>query len=157
MGMVRSEVATVVMGVARSFGRTLGCELVVDASETSLEISMEKPDTQERAWDSNLYQSGNLFIDGYANPVRPEIVPADDKGQLDDVDVTEGETDADESEESEVGLIPSHRYQTFMSQQMLSELMNPREQWKLIVYAVLGVAALGFIQIIVTLYATGSF
>jgi len=155
--MVRSEMATFVMGVARSFGRMLGCELVVEASENSLRTSMEVPDTDKRAWDSNLYRRGNLFIDGYANPVRPKIVPADEKGQLDDVEVVEGDGDDEDDESAAVGLIPSHRYQTFMSQQMLSELMNPREQWKLIVYGVIALGALQFIAIIVTMYATGSF
>lgn len=159
--MVRERIATVGMSLARSLGRSLGCELVVETSDHSINLSMERPQTADRAWDHDLYQHGQLYYRGYANPIKPVVQPADSRDELDDVAVEEGETDAEtpgsdgEDRERTVGLVPSTRWRMYLDQHLISELVRPEERWKLLVYGVLGVAGLQFITIIVIVYLMG--
>lgn len=157
--MVRQWLSTVAIRSARSFGRLLGCELVVEASDHSLETTMELPDREQRAWDGSLYKHGQLYVQGYANPIKPTIDHNPSLETPDTVDVTEGDTDGAEGDEDEpkAKVIASERYQQFMQQDLISQLLNPREQWRLLVYGIIALGALQFLAIIVTMYATGAF
>lgn len=159
--MVRSWLATVAIRSARSFGRLLGCELVVEASDHSLETTMELPNRNTRAWDGSLYKHGQLFAQGYANPIKPAVNHNPSLETPDTINVHEGNPDEDDGEDDEepgrVKLIASERYQQFMQQDLVSQLLNPREQWRLLVYGIIGLGALQFFTIIITLYATGGF
>lgn len=160
--MVREWLSTVAIRNARSFGRLLGCELVVDASTHSLETSMEMPDREQRAWDPDLYKHGQLYVAGYANPIKPVIEHNAELEEPDTVHIQKGEAEADDGlEESDddttAAIITSERYKTYMQQDLISQLLNPREQWRLLVYGIIALGALQFIAIIITMYATGAF
>lgn len=137
--------------------------MVVEASDHSLETTMELPDRETRAWDGSLYKHGQLYVKGYANPIKPTIYHNPSLETPDTVDVAEGDTEDGEGDaeaeetEAEAKVIASERYQQFMQQDLISQLLNPREQWRLLVYGLLALGALQFFAIIVTMYSTGAF
>lgn len=161
----RAYPANVLIGWGRSLGKLLGCELAVDLNDHSITAKMQHPDKDNRAWDSNLYKSGNVFVDGYANPIKPRVEANEGLENPDEITHVEGEVDVEDDEEPDVDdddgahtyLIASSRYRNYMRQDLISQLLTPNEQWKLIMYAVLGNVALTFFAIIITLYATGTF
>lgn len=144
-------------------GQSVGLELAVELSEHSIEIEMEKPDEDTRAWDPDLYSNGNVFVQGYANPIKPRVQYNQALEEPSTIDVTEGDGEGvqDDTDDTDDGphleLISSGRYRDYMRQDLISQLLTPDAQWKLIAYAVLGMLVLQFIGIIVTLYATGTF
>lgn len=165
MPELRATLAESLIGMGRSVGQSVGLELVVEVSDHSIELGMEEPNKTARAWDSDLYSSGNVFVSGYANPIKPRVEYRQELEEPDTVDVTEGDTDeregsedeAEDEDEQHVQLISSGRYRDYMRQDLISQLLTPDAQWRTMVYAVIAVAALQFISIIVTLYATGTF
>lgn len=150
---------SVVDGMAAAFG----LEPKVELSDHSIRYEYVRPDKDREAWDSNLYRRGNVFIGGYANPIKPRVHENPELENPNTVDVVEGndeETDDDTDEADDgphVNMISSARYRDYMRQDLVSQLLTPQEQWKLIAWGVLGLGILAFIQMIVTLYATGSF
>jgi len=154
----------------RRMGRLLGRELVVEQSDHSLTLSMEKPDNDRRAWDNDQFTRGQLYRRGYANPVKIEVDHNPGIGNKDTVAVADGDGTAtatefsDEEEQPEaleedrsVEVIASERYRQFMEQDLISQLLNPKEQWEKLVYGLIGIGSLQFLSIVVTLWATGSF
>ena len=170
--------AQFVMGMAETFAKSLGCEKDVTVSEHSIDVTYVVPDKDRKAWDSSLFKSGNLFVEGYANPIKPRVHDNPELENPDTVDVVEGdggvEVDVEEdssvdgsadreggsgesNDNKHVGLISSSRYQTYMQQDLVSQLLTPQEQWRLIAYGILALGGLSFMNIIIVLYATGSF
>lgn len=135
----RSYLATWALNNARSFGRMLGCELVVETSQHSLATSMEVPTTNTRAWDDNLWKRGQLYISGYANPVKPYIEHHIDQGDQDQVRIISSEL---EDDEDHTAIVSSTMYRMYQDQHLASELLLPSEQWRLIFYALLGIGAM---------------
>ena len=176
---VRETIATGLLNTARSIGRTLGCELVVEASQHSLSTTMERPNKDgARAWDDNLYKHGQLYYAGYANPIKPRVEVDTDLETPDQVGVeesrpnplkqnpaTDGGEVTDEMHRENLGpaddehtkMISSARYRKYMRQDLISQLLTPRERWRLITYAIVGLGLIQMFSIIITLYATGSF
>ena len=170
--------AQFVMGMAETFAKSLGCEPEVTLSEHSIDIDYTVPDKDRKAWDSSMYKNGNVFVEGYANPIKPRVHDNPELENPDTVDVVEGdggveveEREGDSSvdgaadredgaggeRDKHVGLISSSRYQTYMQQDLVSQLLTPQEQWRLIAYGILALGGLSFMNIIIVLYATGSF
>ncbi len=151
---VRSWIATAVLNNARSIGRLLGTELVVEVSQHSIKTTMDHPNKEDKAWDPDMYKHGQLYYEGYANPIKPRAKVNKGLEDPDEIDIEESEQ---EDTEEEVSLISSARYHKYMRQDLISQLLTPTEKWRLIAYAVLGVGALQFINMVITLWATGSF
>lgn len=144
--------------------RALGLETKVELSDHSIKVEYALPNIDTRAWDSNLYRNGNVFVDGYANPIKPTVNYHEDLENPDTIDVEEGESgeeddnsESDEDDGPHVSLISSPRYRDYMRQDLVSQLLTPNEQWKLLAYGILGVAILQFFTIIITMWATGQF
>ncbi len=142
-------------------GESMGLSKKIEVSDHSISVELTNPDKDTRAWDSNMYRNGNLFVQGYANPIKPRV---DHNTQLEDpdtVEVEEGdsgtESDSEDGEGRHVNLISSSRYRDYMRQDLVSQLLTPKEQWKLIAYGVLALGVLQFVGICVTLYGTGAF
>lgn len=152
---VRTWIANGLMGFGRRLGRKAGAELAVDVDEHSIDIGMEYPNKTDRAWDPEMFAYGNLFVSDKANPIKPVVNRNDDLEEPDTVDTEQ--SDVTDDDETEVRLISSGRYQEYMRQKLVEELLNPKEQWRLIMYAVIGLGVLQFLAIAVTLFATGSF
>lgn len=156
--MIRETIANALLAAGRGLGRMVGLQLAVEVSDHSISISMEAPDRDERAWDSDLYKSGNLFVSNYANPVKPRVTHNPDLDTPNEVETVEGDDGEGENEDGDhVQLISSGRYREYMRQDLISQLLTPESRWNILVWGVIGVAALGFFNIIVTLWATGSF
>jgi hypothetical protein len=161
----RAAPANWLIAAGRSLGRTLGCQLAVDVNDHSIELEMEVPSKDTRAWDTDLYRYGNLFVGSYANPIKPRVEYNEDLENPDEIthvegepeDAPHGESETDGEDVGHVQLISSPRYRDYMRQDLISQLLTPQEQWKLIAYAVAGVIALQFVTMIIVLYATGTF
>ena len=147
------------LNLIRSIAEPLGYQLVVELSQHSIEIDLERPDNDKRAWDPSLYKSGNVFLSGYANPIKPRARANDNAlEQHDTVDVDEGEaTEVDPERDRHVSVISSSRFKTYMKQDLISSLLTPNEQWKMLAYAVGGLAVLVLINVVVSLSAAGAF
>lgn len=164
-------ILTASLGMVRSIGRTLGYELVVELSDHSISTSMERVDREKRAWDTDLYKYGNVFVAGYANPIKPKVNQNDGLENPDHIDVREGEPDTPESEHPElpegesesegdgpqIQLIASGRYKPYMRQHLVEQLLTPESRWNLLVWAVIALGVLMFMNMMVVLWATGSF
>lgn len=169
--MIRETISNTLIATGRTIGRTSGLELCVELSDHSINARMEQPDESKRAWDPSLYKHGNVFVAGYANPVKPRVQYNDELENPNELEVREGEpdeeppadgddaTDGDDEPDDgpHVQLISSGRYREYMRQDLISQLLTPESRWHMLMYGVIGLGVLGFLQIIVTLYATGSF
>jgi hypothetical protein len=163
---VRTYIANTLIDYGRAIGRSADSELAVEVSDHSIEIGMEQPDETQRAWDANLYRRGCLFLSGYANPIKPRVRHHDDLENPDEAFIDEstaGDAEATDGDESEaetddsphVSLIASSRYKDYMRQDLISQLLNPRAQWRLIAYAVIALTILMFINVFISLAAAG--
>lgn len=150
MGL-RATVSTAMIRYSRLFGRILGCELAVDAGGQTLDVQMVTPSTDgERAWDDTMYVRGNLFVDGYANPVKPQVRTNAELGDSDEVDVEVSEQASEDPEN--VSMMSSARYRLFMVQDLVSELLNPKERLDKILYGIIAVGAVLLINLLSTLF-----
>ena len=158
---VRATIATAIMNFGRSIGRAMGCEVAVELSDHSIDMKMQVPDKDQKAWDENLYKKGNVFYHGYANPIKPRVQhheglenPDEIHSQVATVE-TDGGDDVESFEEKHCQMISSPRYRDYMTQDLISQLLTPDERWKLLAFAVLFVAFLAVINILVSLSAAG--
>jgi len=139
MGL-RSTIGTAALGFGRSVGNMLGCELAVDVSDHSIETKMVPPSaTDERAWDDQLYVKGNLFVDGYANPVKLRVDRNEGLENPDEVAVEESGRDDDNTHTK---VMSSARYRAYMVQQLISELLNPSERLTMIQWILVGIGGM---------------
>lgn len=158
--MIRESIANGFIATGRTLGQLVGLQLAVEVSDHSISLSMEKVDKDTRAWDTNLYKNGNLFLKGYANPVKLRLIQNEGLENPDTVDVEDGETDSEaheEAEEQNAEVIASSRYRDYMRQDLISQLLTPESRWNMLVWGILALGALVFFNMILTLYATGSF
>lgn len=165
--MIRELIANSFIAAGRSFGKLTGLQLQVELSDHSINASMESPDKDQRAWDDSLYKSGNVFVDGYANPIKPRVRANQDLEEPDTVELEEGEVDDDveqpqlesgeEADDKHAYLITSGRYREYMRQDLISQLLTPESRWNILVWAVVGLGVLQFLAIVITMWATGSF
>ena len=135
----------------------MGLQKEVKLSDHSIRVRLTHPDKDSEAWDNNLYRNGNVFVQGYANPIKPRVKHNRQLENPDEIDVTEHETEEQSDDDEHVSLISSSRYRDYMRQDLVSQLLTPQEQWRLIAYGILGLGILQFFAIIVTMYGTGAF
>jgi hypothetical protein len=145
--------------MGRFFGRLAGLQLAVEVSDHSINVKMESVDKSERAWDTDLFKSGNLFVSNYANPIKPRVSHNPNLETPNEVEAVDGNPDGDTEPDNDrhAQLISSGRYREFMRQDLISQLLTPESRWNILVWAVISVAVLQFLGIIITLWATGSF
>lgn len=151
MGL-RSLIASGALNTGRKIGHALGCELVIETSPHSLETSMEPPNKTNRAWDPDFWKSGQLYVAGYANPVKPVVERHIDQGDQDQVKV---QSDDLEDDERHTAIVSSTMYRTYQDQHLASELILPSEQWKRIFYAVVGLGLLMMFSLGVQVMGSG--
>jgi len=157
---VRSWLGNKFIRFGRKMGRGSGHELAVEVSDHDITARMERPNKTERAWDEDLYKRGNMFVAGYANPIKPSVDYNRDLENPDTVDVVEGDTDDDSGDEDDstaedVQLIASPRYREYMRQDLISQILNPREQWRLLAYGIIALGILTMFNIALSLSASG--
>lgn len=151
------------LSLALGLGSALGLKQRVELSDHSINVSLTLPSTDRRAWDTNQYRNGNVFVDGYANPVKPRVNHREQLEDPDTIDVEDGEPDDGPAGETEtdtdasghVSLISSSRYRDYMRQDLVSQLLTPKEQWRLIMYGVIGLGVLMFVNMVLLVYSTG--
>jgi len=146
MGL-RTALATSAINFFRRVGRRGGGELAVNLDEHSIDLEMKPPDPEEEAWDPDLYHRGCVFVEDYANPIK---VSVDKNEALEDPD--QGSVEA---EDTNATLIASQRYKEYMRQDLMSQLLNPREQWKLIIFILAGLALVQLLTLGLSAAAAG--
>jgi hypothetical protein len=155
-----------IMNLVRSTFGIVGYELVVELSEHSIEIDLERPNKDKRAWDSSLYKTGNVFLSGYANPIKPVARSSPKLENHDKAELIEGEgeeTDGEEEQDTEhedtdtveAAVIASGRFKTYMKQDLISQMLTPNRQWKLVAYAVGVLALLVLVNVFISMSAAG--
>lgn len=159
---VRTYLLTGALNQLRDLANVLGCQLVIEGSDHSLETSFESPDKNSRAWDSDLYRRGQLYIKGYANPVKlsknyDHELENPDTAELEESDKDFDDVDEELDKTAHTELISSPRYREYMRQDLISQLLNPRAQWRLLAYAVIALGILMTANIIISAAAAGAF
>lgn len=144
------------MNLVRSTFELVGYELVVELSEHSIEIELERPDKEKRAWDPSLYKSGNVFLSGYANPIKPQVRSNPTLENHDEATIKEGNGGGEDTEHVPA-VIASSRFRTYMQQDLISQLLTPQERWKQILYALIIFGGLMLINVVISLSAAGAF
>lgn len=154
---IRTTIANQLIGVGRKLGRNPGeSELKVSVSDHDIKVKMVDTDKQDHAWDHDLYKSGGIFYRGHANPLKIRLNQKEGMAEKDTVELEESEQD-DSDNNTHVEVMSSNRYRKFMYQSLIQDLVNPTENWKKLVYGLIGVGVLQFLTIIVVLVSTGSF
>ncbi len=90
------------MGIAELFDYKL--KVVLDKHEISIEV-VNPDEIEDVAYEKDHYVNGNLFIDGYSNPIKPVLDKAEDKLEL----------------------ISSDRYKDYMRQDLVKNLIKSTE------------------------------
>ena len=148
--------ANALLAAGRSLGRLAGGELKVELSDHSINTQMRRPDKDERAWDDSMFKHGNVFVEGYGNPIKPRVNYHETLQEPDRIDHEEGDGDEDDDSDAHVELISSPRYRDYMRQDLVSQLLTPRERWRIIAYGVLAVGALVLLNLGINLVASGA-
>lgn len=104
--MLGKRILNFVVSLAVGVAEVLGMKLKVELSEHRINLSLVEPEKlTKRAYDSNHYENGNVFIEGFANPVKVKLDDARD----------------------ELELIASERYKHFMKMTLLKDLIRSTE------------------------------
>lgn len=151
-----AAVANKFIGFGRKLGRNFGYRMAVDQSGHTLQAHMVNPNAGDRAWDPDMFRHGNLFISGYANPVKLSIDYEPELEEPSTVDVKESDVvETDGGEEAHKAVISSPRYREYMRQDLIAQLLNPEEQWKKLMYAILAVIGLSIMNTALAASAAG--
>jgi len=164
----RTWLANALINAGITIGKSTGLKKKVELSQHTISIGMADADQDTRAWDHDLYKSGNVFMQGYANPIKPRVRQNTGLENPDTVDVEEGETDTDtdqpqledgesQSDSPHVQLITSSRYRDYMRQDLISQLLTPESRWNLLVWAGIAIGVLQFLVLVAVLWANGTF
>lgn len=163
--VVRTWIGNKFIGFGRSLGRADGRELAVELSGHSIRASMMDPDNDSVAWDPDMYKHGNVFVQGYANPIKPVVHRRDQLDQPDTIDVLEAAENTaqdvaagDGDEEAEAGytkLISSKRYSLAIKQHLIEQLIRPQQYWQKLLIGIVAVAILLVINIMLSASAAG--
>lgn len=91
--------------IADGMAESLGYRRIIKLSEHRIKEEYAKPEDLEgeMAYDESHYVNGNIYIDGHANPVKPNEV------------------------EDKVELISSKRYKDFMQQDLAADIIRATE------------------------------
>lgn len=64
--------------IAGKYSRIRGQELVITLTEHAIIVQYEQPAKTDLAWDYSHYVNGCIFLDGFANPVKPTAKQIDE-------------------------------------------------------------------------------
>lgn len=156
---IRATIGTKGIAFFRKFARADGgTELKVTLSDHSIDVRMVDVDDNAHAWDDTLYRYGNVFLSGYANPIKPTVNANTELEEPDTADMDESVGGYQkQSDGVHTQLISSGRYSEFMKQQLIESILNPDAQWKKILYVVLAVAFMQLATLMAALSAAGMF
>lgn len=124
------KIATFAIDTARQLSQMFGNELAVIVTPHKIKIRMLDPDNTRRDWDSRMFESGNIFLAGFANPVKPKIP----------------DTEEDAKESYEMDMIASERYKDYMEQSLIKDIIREGKDDKLTLRMV--VLILGIMQLL---------
>lgn len=65
----------------------MGNELTVTLSNHDIKLGSDNPSSTEKVWEDDLYVEGNVYLDGYANPVKPDVPVTEYDIEDDDLDL----------------------------------------------------------------------
>lgn len=128
---LQDNIAWVLTGMLASVRRTawnLGLETAVIVDDHEISFRFVRPGDEMIAWDDDLYWKGNVFYKDYANPIKPVVERNPGLEAPDVVDAETGDVDDEEAAgelEEDVSMMSSQRYQTFMLQNVIEQLLRP--------------------------------
>lgn len=150
-----AAISNTLIDTGRKMGRQFGYEMAVEVSENAIETTMEDPNGDERAWDPSMFKHGNLFIAGHANPVKPVVDYRKDLEDPNQAELEESDKADTDGDGKHYDLISSPRYREYMRQDLISQLLNPREQWKTLLLAMLALGVISLATLASSLSAAG--
>lgn len=69
-----SKMANLFLSISKSIAKARSSEPAIITSEHGITIKYETPSKEgNRIWDKSMYSWGNIFIKGYANPVKINV------------------------------------------------------------------------------------
>lgn len=99
--MIGNKIGKLAYDVVAGIMLILGYKLKVTVGEHKIYLDWVKAsDLNERAWDNSHYVNGNMFVKGYANPIKPRL----------------------DKEKSRLDMIASTRYKDFMKLQTIQNI-----------------------------------
>lgn len=100
------RVLNLLVGLVDGLTRLLGYRLMVVLDDHQIDVKVIAPDSSDEiAYDDNHYVNGNIFLKGYANPIKLKL----DKAK------------------KEVALISSERYKYFMRMNLVKDIIRSTE------------------------------
>lgn len=99
---------TLLFGTIRVMSEAIGNEIAVVITPHKIKLKFIDPDSTDYAWDESLFTSGNLFLEGFANPVKPKIPDNEDKAES----------------EYNLELIESKRYKKLMDNKLMDDVIS---------------------------------
>jgi hypothetical protein len=121
------------LNAVRGIARTFGYELKIVLTDHKILLKFDNPDREGSCWDKSHWTYGNIFIEGYANPVKPSITE-DDKTEM----------------------ITSDRYKTFMEQSLIDDMLQASKSKGLtLLQAVIAIVSLQVATILAMVWLTG--
>lgn len=121
LGALFAMLLNSVRGIARMFGY----ELKIVLTEHKIKTKFDNPEREGNCWDSEHWVRGNIFFKGIANPIKPKKS-----------EVKDGDWD----------IITSERYQTFMEQSLIDDMLQASKSDGLTLQQ--AVIALGALQLL---------
>jgi len=161
--MITRTIGNKLIGMGRKLARKEGkTELAVELSDHSINVRMVDVQSDTYAWDPGLYRYGNVFLSEYANPIKPRVRHNKELENKDMAEMTEGNEDnidgpVASQEDAEPEVISSNRYVSYMKQELIESLLNPRQQWRIIAYALIGLGIVQAMTLVAALAAAGAF
>lgn len=99
--MIGNKIGKLAYDVVAGIMLMLGYKLKVTVGEHKIYLDWVKASNlKERAWDKSHYVNGNIFVKGYANPIKPRL----------------------DREKSNLDMIESTRYKDFMKLQTIQNI-----------------------------------
>ena len=94
---------TAIIKALRGIMRSLNLETEIVLTEHKIDIKAVNPDENGKHWDENIWTYGNIYLKDFANPINIK------KSEIEDKDYD---------------LITSERYQTFMEQSLIDDMLQ---------------------------------
>lgn len=93
---------TALLNSVRGIARIFGYEISIVLTEHKIETKFDHPKREGNLWDSDHWLHGNIFLEGYANPIKPT------KDDLDE----------------DAKVITSDRYESWMEQSVIEDMLK---------------------------------
>lgn len=96
------ELMNIALNIVRSLANSFGYEIKVILTDHEIKLKFASPEEKAVCWEEDHYVKGNVFLDGYANAIKPELSDIEDKYDM----------------------IASERYKSYMKNSLIEDIMR---------------------------------